>query len=282
MNKYVIGLLLLIIFGGVFFLSQKNKEVWEHKIIYIQNLKGRTATPTVTLPRLENYPDKAIRDKVNKQIEDIEAGYNDMCGVMDGAYTLDGLRQEWKDAGTFYDKNGSSTPVGDVDHMSLQEIKDKFYANVGDVSATTSKNSDDIFSIHILAQAGCPHTAHPSSWDASVTFDLKTGNKVSIEDLFIDYEKDLRKIVKIAYGNAENFYKPDEDECSAVSGYFDENGKESDQDLYFNYHIAENGQIVFSQDVPNVEAGCVSDQSIPISKLKVYIKPDGILSRMLQ
>lgn len=49
---------------------------------YLQDKKAReekVATSTVTLPRLENYPDKAIQDKVNAKIASVERDLDNSC-----------------------------------------------------------------------------------------------------------------------------------------------------------------------------------------------------------
>lgn len=280
MNKYIITLFVLIICGGIFFLSQKNKDVWERKMVYLQDKKAgeeKVATSTVTLPRLENYPDKAIQDKVNAKIASIESGFDNPC--IDPNADLNDLRQEWKDAEEYSEVDGYK-PVGDVDHMSYEEIKNKFYKDALQVQSKIVKNSDDVFSIQMYVFVGCPHTAHPDVGDMSITFDLKTGEIVPIEDLFVNYKRDIRKILRVAYKDSPDFLKPI-DGCSAVEGFFDENGKEGSEDLYFNYTLS-GKDIVFNQDVPYAAQACAEPQSVPISKLKAYIKPNGILSRMIQ
>lgn len=194
---------------------------------------------------------------------------------------MDEIRQEWKDAEEYFDGE-NYVPVGDVDRMSYEEIKNKFYKDTVGVDAKIVKNSDDIFSLQVYGGVSCPHIAHVSDFNRSMTFDLRTGEEVPIEDLFVDYKKDMRKIIRIAYQDKPGFLKRVEaNGCSAVEDFFDENGKEIDEDLYFDYTLS-GKDIVFKQYVAHVIEVCSEFQSVPVSKLKAYIKPNGILGRMIQ
>lgn len=144
----------------------------------------------------------------------------------------------------------------------------------------------DIFSIYVQATYNCGGAYPTNDANMSVTFDLRTGNKVEFADLFKNYEKDKEPILKIIFQKqivraeqlaAAGKRSNDSIPCEEDPGIFSlDNLKDSD----YSYNLSTGGLAV-QPEWPHVLEACAERVRVPWQELKNFAAPDGVLARVM-
>jgi hypothetical protein len=139
--------------------------------------------------------------------------------------------------------------------------------------------SPELLSVSIVHESFCGG-AYPNAENSSVTFDLKTGAVLELADLFRDFDKDGRAILEILFG-AE--IKAADESCRGILTL------DTAEDAPFPGLL--NASFVFSLSkdtltverigLPHVVQGCGPRVSAPLSSLRRFAAPGGVIVRIL-
>lgn len=152
-----------------------------------------------------------------------------------------------------------------------------------EVQSSVKLAARDIFSIYISGSYFCG--AYPENDDdRSMTFDLRTGKRVSFEELFRDYERDKRAILSTIFARevaeAEKHpapEKPDEEaSCDRMPWLY---ALDQLEESTYTFNFSERGLEV-QPSWPHVIEACQKRITVPYSKLQKFAAPGGLLERM--
>lgn len=156
--------------------------------------------------------------------------------------------------------------------------KDSYYK----VRSKVAYAGKDIFSIYASAQYYCGGPYPTNDDNISQTFDLRTGKKVSFEELFNSYETNKREILKTIFATqvaraekAAASGKNTEDSCEGPDLYSLDNLEGST----FAYNFSSAGLQV-QPSWPHVVEACAEIVTVPYSRLAGFAAPNGLLARM--
>jgi hypothetical protein len=163
--------------------------------------------------------------------------------------------------------------------------------NYYEMKGKVSYAQNDIFSVQINLSYNCsgPHPINDSN--DSVTFDMKTGDVVEFEDLFINYERDKKAILSLIFKKQikEEANIPenpnDSTSCeteklySSIEFVDKKYDRISDYFNYLSYNISASG-ISAQPSFPHVIAACSQIGTAPIESLSPYFDSSSILSRI--
>ncbi len=152
-----------------------------------------------------------------------------------------------------------------------------------EVRSAVKLTARDIFSIYISGSYFCG--AYPENDDdRSMTFDLRTGKRVSFEELFQDYERDKKAILSTIFARevaeAEKHLEPEEplQDSSCEDSpwlyaliYLEESS--------YSFNFSKHGLEVQPSWAHVIEA-CQKRITVPYSKLRKFAAPGGLLERM--
>jgi hypothetical protein len=152
-----------------------------------------------------------------------------------------------------------------------------------EVRSAVKLAAKDIFSIYISGSYFCG--AYPENDDnRSMTFDLRTGKRVSFEELFQDYERDKKAILSTIFARqvqeAEKHpdpgVEPEDSSCEKSPWLYAIEQLES-SDYTFNF--TQRGLEV--QPLwPHVIQACAVRVTVPYAQLKKFAALGGLLERM--
>jgi hypothetical protein len=148
----------------------------------------------------------------------------------------------------------------------------EYYSYNATSSVTYAKH--DIYSISIHSSYFCGG-AHPNNdVNESITFDMKTGEPVSFEQLFTKYEEDKEKIVSLIFASQIQKAEESVDEESCDSMFTLDRLTDSE----YSYTLGDKG-ITIEPNWPHVIEACEEAITVPISELSSFIDPSSIVSR---
>lgn len=154
-----------------------------------------------------------------------------------------------------------------------------------EVRSAVKLAAKDIFSIYISGSYFCG--AYPENDDdRSMTFDLRTGKRVSFEELFQDYERDKKAILSTIFARevaeAEKHPEPEEPlqdpSCEGSPWLYALDHLEGSS---YSFNFSERGLEV-QPNWPHVIEACQKRITIPYPKLQKFAAPGGLLERMRQ
>jgi hypothetical protein len=139
-----------------------------------------------------------------------------------------------------------------------------------DSTATVTYAAGDVFSVRVVYSAYCGG-AYPTNYaNASVTFDLRTGQTVAFEQLFEDHKRDFADIARTFL---KTLSPKDIEGCDDVLTI------DALAEYGFAYAVSAKGlrmETVF----PHVIAACDREATVPFDELRAFAAPEGILKRM--
>jgi len=278
-SKTFAAIFFILIFPAwTFYLGTQFGEVWSMPSVNISAQKNdtisyqMTSVPTTEesflFPHITQSPDPKITEIVNRKLLDLQNSLN--CFGNYGE-TLDQFRID--EMGAIKASNPSITD-DQIKKMSKDDITLALGWSFG-VSAEVTNTSKNIFSVKIDAYYDCGG-AHPNEADQSVTFDMMTGNQIALKDLFIDFDANAQKLADIVFSE-NNMSVGNEVDCSDP----DIIASEKENFIYSPFHI-ENGKLYIFPSLPHVAVACAVDTEVPLSSIKQFINPQGILIRLLK
>jgi hypothetical protein len=196
---------------------------------------------TFLFPEISNFHDKAILEKVNKQLK--EKTDNMRCLNDMGA--------------------GGSVDVSYWNYNS---------------TATVANTTNDIFSIEIGSSNFCGG-AHPNSYDESITFDMRTGEKVPFEKLFVNFNASKKALADIIFPYPAT---PIPLENADTSGNCEANEiidiahNSFDSATYF----IKDSKLFVIPSMPHVVGFCAEPKEVSLKTIAQYIDKNGILARL--
>lgn len=144
--------------------------------------------------------------------------------------------------------------------------------------------AQDILSIYASANYYCGGSYPTNDANLSLTFDLRTGEKVEFTVLFKNYEADKDRILRVIF--AKQLARTEK--LLAAGKKSDENSTcEEDPDLFtlehlwdttYAYNFSEKG-IVVQPQWPHVVGACAERVTVPYQQLKEFAAPNGVLAR---
>jgi hypothetical protein len=222
-------------------------------------------------PMLTDYYDVAVRNKVNAQLK---AKSEKM------SCTYDMSREDLENALLFQGRYRDDLPVysrEQVQAMTEQKIISKLDWNYTSQVNVVKANSD-IFSIEIKTDNFCGG-AHPNYFDESITFDMQQGTEVKFTDLFANFDAHEQALANIIFPlRAADAAKPSPDQGADCES--DDIVRTMQENLrYSTYVVKDTASLFVVPSLPHVITVCSNTVEVPISKLKGFIKTDGILGR---
>jgi hypothetical protein len=143
----------------------------------------------------------------------------------------------------------------------------------------------DIFSIYASANYYCGGPYPTNDENLSLTFDLRTGDKVGFSELFRNYDANKDQILKIIFAKQlarnerlhaagkrldEDFTCEDDPKLFSI---------ESLRDSKYSYNFSKKGLVVQPQ-WPHVIEACAERVTVPYQQLREVAAPNGILARI--
>lgn len=248
---------------------------------------------TSTFPFITKYSNEGIKNTVNESIKKLSVS----------CYSPEDTKESLIEMvlGTGLSNNGKQYAEKDLQKLSSDEIKrilteSKYMYSEGGVH-DNYKNiyaKNDIFSFAYYADYYCGG-AYPDTWTSGITFDLKTGKEVKLDDIFENYEKrEGLEIGELFSGRSDvgvkevflNYYIKDylqlsngQDDSGCVEELDPNRG--STAFLYASFYIDDNN-IYIVPSLPHVIRACSADIKVPIKEVIKYAKPGSILSRIVE
>jgi hypothetical protein len=164
----------------------------------------------------------------------------------------------------------------------VEDLQTEYYSQ-----ARTTYAADDVLSVLIRFGGFCGG-AHPiNDVNVSVTFDLRTGKRVRFEELFANYERDRRAIVRALFPvqtTAGDRLSPsqmeqleDSDERYCLQYYTTEALSRS----YFAYSLSSAG-LVAEPRLAHALTPCITESVVPYERLRPLAAPGSILERVIR
>lgn len=143
--------------------------------------------------------------------------------------------------------------------------------------------ADSVFSVDLYASYSCGGPSHTNRHNTPLTFDLRRGKEVEFRDLFADYERDARAIVRAMYPAATEKARrlaatgiePASDRDICVSLYAEEELARN----YFTYTFTDSG-VAVDPNFAQVIGACTELATVPYERLRPFAAPGGILLRV--
>ena len=124
----------------------------------------------------------------------------------------DGTLKDFRDR-AFIDQDGTDHPLTrqQLEHMNEQQVMTALGWNT-DVTAHVTYFDQNLLSIEIGYDSYCGG-AHPEDGDASVVYDLKTGNAVPWQDLFTHFEQIKPRLMHIYAARYQTIRGTEDSDC---------------------------------------------------------------------
>ena len=149
------------------------------------------------------------------------------------------------------------------------------------VTAEVHYADADIFSVYITTSWFCGGAYPTNDHNASVTFDLATGEILDFRALFADYERDRSAILAAVFaGQVERARRvkagrvPPEECDKAFEMWYPETST-------YGMSFSPSGLEV-QPELPHVIAACAEIVTVPYEKLRPFAAPGGLLARILR
>lgn len=157
--------------------------------------------------------------------------------------------------------------------------KDKSEWNV---KISTDYAQNDIFSVNAGGSYWCGGPYPTNNYSSTFTFDMKTGEQITFEKLFKNYQKDKKQIINIIYGDViakTNDYVArhpvGDGNCENVNTF----GSLSDSSQ--DYRLSTTTKAISVQpNYPHVIEACIEAVEVPVQKLLPFIDTNSILNRI--
>lgn len=149
------------------------------------------------------------------------------------------------------------------------------------VQSSVEYGKNMILSIYASASYYCAGPYPTNDSNLSLTFDLRSGEKISFAQLFKDYESDMEPILEIIF--SEQIKKS---ETLMDAGKEADGTCQNDPDLFslehleestFNFYFSDKGLIV-QPEWPHVIESCAERVLVPYKALEPFVAPDGIFA----
>jgi hypothetical protein len=159
--------------------------------------------------------------------------------------------------------------------------KDDWYK----VSSRVEYAAKDILSIYASANYYCGGPYPTNDANMSLTFDLRTGNKVQFSELFRSYVANKDQILKVIFARqlartakmlAAGKKSDESSSCEENSDLFT---LKNLRDSEYAYNFSEKGLVVQPQ-WPHVVEACAERVTVPYQQLMEFAAPNGILARI--
>jgi len=157
--------------------------------------------------------------------------------------------------------------------------------NYFEVKSRVEYAAKAVFSIYASASYYCG-TAYPTN-DAnmSLTFDLRTAEKVEFEQLFKDYEADKQEILRTIF--AKQVESPNKLAAAKKQG---SNNCGEDAELFSLEHLEQSSYshnftragLAVQPSWPHVIEACAERVIVPYAELRKFAAPGGILFRVMR
>lgn len=135
-----------------------------------------------------------------------------------------------------------------------------------------SKN--DIFSVNVSGDYYCGGPYPVNNYSNTITFDMTTGEKITFENLFKNYEENKKEIINIIYGDTV-LSSDKNDICTNVNTI--DNIISNPQ----NYRISKDKKaIIVRPEYPHIIEHCINNAEISIEKLAPFLNENSILNRI--
>ncbi len=162
--------------------------------------------------------------------------------------------------------------------LGCQEVFSGTQATYFNVDPKVVYNKNDIFSVSIHASYFCGGAYPTNDSNLSVTFDMKTGERVDFEELFQNYEQDKAKILRLIFGDLIRMgetYKGKDQNCNTI--YSEK--RFTEETIGYGYVVSKEG-ITVQPLWPHVIEVCAVPRTVMHATLAPYLKQDSLLSRV--
>jgi hypothetical protein len=145
-----------------------------------------------------------------------------------------------------------------------------------DADAYVTYTENDIFSFYINYRGYCGG-AYPFSGQEFLTFDMRTGDRISFKALFPNFDRDsfaIRQIILSEMRHNRTVRASDvQDPCVAM---YSESGE---QEVALSYYLDATGVHILSL-LPHARQGCEEEVVLDIQRLAPFFGPSNLLSRL--
>ncbi len=274
-SKLAAAVFFIVIFPGwMFYLGQQYNEYLSLSKTLDNELAPKDVVAyafvrlgDLKVPQIKTFSSPEIQNIVNTDIRK----YYDENSCVD-IYSIEELRDQLKIRQTYADNKLTDAELQKLTKDDLIERLDFYYATDSEVTFA----SKDILSVHVSSSSYCGG-AHPNNEDISITYDLKTGERVELIDLFKSFGSDkdaLSKIIKVQ-DTDPRASKNDVEECAAILPMY----LTGDNLQYASFHLSDEGLIIVPS-LPHAAYVCTRGYVVPISEILTFIDPEGILPRL--
>jgi hypothetical protein len=131
----------------------------------------------------------------------------------------------------------------------------------------------DVFSVDVVTEHDCGGPYPTNAAQEPITFDLRTGRRVALADLFAAYGRDKDAIVRALFGAHVGDAAPAGDACP-------EKWSLADLEVHAGPYYVEPGGIVVTPEFPHALEACSFQEHVPLARLRAWAAPNGILARL--
>jgi len=139
--------------------------------------------------------------------------------------------------------------------------------------ASVTYAANDVLSVSIHAAYDCGGAYPTGDANLSVTYDLRTGERVPFEMLFADYGQDEARIVHALLPFLRASGMAVSEACAGVLT------AQNLSSYGFAYSLSQAGLTV-QPNFPHVIAACSQEVIVPYGRLKAFARADGVLARV--
>ncbi len=133
--------------------------------------------------------------------------------------------------------------------------------------------ADDVLSVSVHAAYECGGAYPTNDANMSVTYDLTSGEQVSFEGLFRDYDADRAAIAGVLQSTLAPTSTGGEEDCAELFT------TEAMQSMSFSYALDEAGVLV-QPSFPHVTEACAEEVTIPYASLRPFAADGSVLARV--
>ncbi len=133
--------------------------------------------------------------------------------------------------------------------------------------------ADDVLSVSVHSSYFCGGAYPTNDANQSVTYDLTTGEQVSFEALFRDYDADRAAITGVLQTTLAPAATGEVADCAELFT------TEAMQSMTFQYALGADGVLV-QPSFPHVTEACAAESTIPYASLRTFAADGGVLARV--
>jgi hypothetical protein len=139
--------------------------------------------------------------------------------------------------------------------------------------ASVTYAANDVLSVSVHVAYNCGGAYPTNDANASVTYDLRSGEQIPFEMLFADYRLDKARIVRVLLPALRATGMAVSEACSGVLTV------KNLSDYGFAYSLSRAGLTVQPR-FPHVIEACSQEATVPFRHLKAFARADGLLKRV--